>query len=83
MKVIAIYLKLAILNHRFYSNYGVIMKKYKLAIVLCYIIVATSSIYGREDGPPTDKESDRTPCLLSSGATKEYVEKEVEKATNK
>lgn len=59
------------------------MKKYRLALVLCYVIVATSSIYSGENGPPTDKESDKTPCLLSSGATKEYVEKEVEKTTKK
>ncbi len=59
------------------------MKKYRLAICLCYVIAATSSLSGREDGPPTDKESDKTPCLMSSGATKEYIEKEVEKPNNK
>lgn len=58
------------------------MKKYSSALVLSYIIFATSSIYSRENGPPTDKESQKTPCLLSSAATKEYIEKEVEKSTN-
>lgn len=58
------------------------MKKYRLTIVLCYVIVATSSLYGREDGPPINKESDKTPCLLSSGATQKHIEKEVDKTRN-
>lgn len=51
------------------------MKNYILASIFCSFVTITA--YG-QDRPPTESR-ERSSCILSSGAMKDYVEKELDR----
>lgn len=59
------------------------MKNYTLTSIFVCLFITTAT-YG-QDRLPTDsssREGERTSCIQSPGAAKDYVEKEVAKANN-